>query len=113
MKTLKIKSAKKSLFLLSATGLAMTSQLMAKTTSGTATPMETAMQQIRDMFTGPLAMIIGAIALVIGVITFLLSNDDNMAPVMRILLKVIFAMSLLTGGTALLTQLFPAASMLP
>ncbi len=108
-------NSKKALFILGVIGMCMTNQLIAVTTGVTASGLgvEEGVGQLLVILSGPISMIIGAIALVIGVITFLLSNDDNMAPVMRITLKVVFCISIMLTPSILTPIFMPASAMLP
>ena len=108
-------NSKKALFILGVISTYTTNQLMAASTGLTASGLglEEGVGQLLVILSGPISMIIGAIALVVGVITFLLSNDDNMAPVMRITLKVVFCISIMVSPSILTPIFMPASAMLP
>ena len=94
-------------------GLSSSLAFGAKTATGAGQELTKALKVVSKIFSGPLAGVLGTLALVVGVVSYLVSTSTDMSPILRILLKIVFAMSLLTGGTTLIGSIFTGTTVIP
>ena len=68
------------------------------------------LDNIADLFKGRFAAIIGTIALVVGVVSYLVSTSTDLSPILRLLIKIVFCLSLMVGGSTMLAAIVPGIS---
>ena len=68
------------------------------------------LDNIADMFKGRFAAIIGTIALVVGVVSYLVSTSTDLSPILRLLIKIVFCLSLMVGGSTMLAAIVTGIS---
>ncbi len=68
------------------------------------------LDNIANMFKGRFAAIIGTIALVVGVVSYLVSTSTDLSPILRLLIKIVFCLSLMVGGSTMLAAIVTGIS---
>ena len=68
------------------------------------------LDNVANLFKGRFAAIIGTIALVVGVVSYLVSTSTDLSPILRLLIKIVFCLSLMVGGSTMLASIVSGIS---